>query len=448
MGSIIPHTLNGQRYATAYRSRHLGDILYDASFALAQDPSIPEKMLREPKIRQAVEDTTLAVAMSSWTVKPFSKRADDVAWAGYQEQIATCCRGLSRILRLLARYYFSGEEYAQPNWRMLVEQLEGDVAPRRIAVVESMQHIDRRRFRRRVFREPGGLRPVVDWEMATVWDQASATGDGWVRLDGREGRRRFDDFVRVASLEPEGMFGRGDGLINAVYWFYYAKQIVMREGLQGLERWAQGWVIFKQDAEAEGAVDDDSETVIEDAIEEIETHTGRRILGIDKRDEIQVEAGPQNSEMIEFWTSYLDNGIMGLLTGSVLPQGGGQDVGSNARARVEQDVNDRFVQAKQIDLAEDLTSGFLLPLHEANASARHAMGLGSARCGSFMFTQDVVEDPTRNTQNAVALLGAGVALVEEDLYDKTNFKQPKEGDKIVQFQRPDPTAFGPFGGGQ
>ena len=445
MGSIIPHTLNGQRYATAYRSRLLGDILYDAGFALAQDPAIPEKMLREPKIRQAVEDTTLSVAMSDWTVAPFSKRPDDVAWAAHQEQIARCCRGIGKALRLLARYYFSGEEWAQPVWQIIVEQLEGDTEPRRIAVIDSLAHVDRRRFRRRIFRDAAGENPVVDWEMASAWNATRGTADGWVRLDGKDGRRRVDDFVRVSSVEPEGMFGRGDGLINAVYWFYYAKQIVMREGLQGLERWAQGWVIFKQDAEAEGAVDDDSETVIGDAIEEIETHTGRRILGIDKRDEIQVEDGPQNSGMIEFWTSYLDNGIMGLLTGSVLPQGGGQDVGSNARARVEQDKNDAFIQAKQQDLAEDMTTGFLLPIHEANASARHAMGLGSARSGSFMFTQDVVEDPTRNTQNAVALLNAGVALVEEDLYDKTNFKRPKDGDKIVQFQRPDPSAFGQGG---
>ncbi|MGB0972966.1 MAG: hypothetical protein ACPGVG_18720, partial [Mycobacterium sp.] len=62
--------------------------------------------------------------------------------------------------------------------------------------------------------------------------------------------------------EPESALGRGDGVIEASYWFYYAKQIVMREGLQGLERWAQGWVIFKQDAKADAAPDDDNEALM------------------------------------------------------------------------------------------------------------------------------------------------------------------------------------------
>ncbi|MGB0972967.1 MAG: phage portal protein family protein, partial [Mycobacterium sp.] len=187
VGPVFPTTTHDRTYANAYRSRFAGTILYDASFALAKNPAIVEQMLRDPIIKQAVGDTCAAIADSTWQVQPYSQRPDDVAWAAHLQELAQCCEiGFVKTIRMLARAYFTGEEWADPRWRIVSEQLADDDQERRYAVVRSMKHVDRRRLMRRIVREEG-KEPRIAWFLSAVFHAGEWAN--YSELDGKDGRK-------------------------------------------------------------------------------------------------------------------------------------------------------------------------------------------------------------------------------------------------------------------
>ncbi len=455
MGRILHRNINSQQYVFEYASAHHGDVVYDPSYALSQEPAIYEKMLREPRIRQALEDRTRRTAQKSFTVTPATEESADKALAKFMQQLVDMMVDRTKGMRALAAHFFFGSTHALPVGEIGSEKLTDAPTRLRYWMPQAFTMVDRRRFRRHIERESNG-RQAVRWHMApaarVVGPQALRvqTAGTYVPLDGQDGRRLWTDFVHHFYSVEESTLGYGGGLVEALYWYFRAKQIAMREGLQGLERWAQGWVVFKSKTDKRGAHTTDSDTFITSAITEIETHTGRRILGMDIDDELDVEPGPRNDDVLKFWLEYLDEGILALLSGSVMPMGGATDSGSRARAEVEERTQSLVEQGDAMDMEDTLSRWFLPKVHQNNMSAWSALGLQNARCPKWKYTQDKVEDPDANTTSIVSLIGAGVPLVAEDVYDATNRRQPKEGDVLLKVDPPaDPGGFGApgFGGG-
>jgi phage gp29-like protein len=219
----------------------------------------------------------------------------------------------------------------------------------------------------------------------------------------------------------------------SLYWYHYAKQIALREGLQGLERWAQGWVIFKGDRGAPADEDNPNSTFITNAIQELETHSGRHVLGIDSADSIEVEQGPSTGwEMVKWWITYLDDSIVECLTGSSIALGGGDGKGTLARGKVEQDTNDLVTQGDQEDLAETLTSDLVLPMIDWNRPTLAAAGLDSAQPPTWEFVEDVVADPATASTVIDTAARIGMELDAEDTYKKLNLKRPQSPEDVLR----------------
>jgi hypothetical protein len=436
---------NGQLYPQAFRSNFMGTIVYDPSAALAKDRDLPAKLLQDPIVMQAYDHRTRAVAQKSWRLKPASEDPADVALAKVLEFLIRKCGHLTRSLRQLAGAFLWGATYAQMRGQVSMLKVPGSNAAMNWWHLTSLEDVDFRMFRREVRRDSAGKAMRLVWTMATTDPRH---GNMWVEGDGQEGRWDPAHFVKHKYDARHSDLGYGAGLVESIYWYHYAKSIAMREGLQGLERWAQGWVVLKAMRDAPADPDEPNTVFVTNAIQELETHLGRHVMVIDKDDEINVQDGPSTGwEQVKWWIEYLDGALTRALSGSLLPLGGGSDVGSNARGKVEQDTNDMVSQGDQEDLAETLTADVVPLMRDVNASGLGALGLGDAQLPAWEFLEDVVQNPAENAPVLQTAASLGLPLDRDDAYQKLNLKPPKDAESTLVLTPPMLPGAGGFGEG-
>lgn len=434
MSTLYRRSPNASLYPQAFRSNFFGPIVYDPSYALANDRDLPAKLMRDPIVVQAYDHRTRSVAQKTWRLKPASESDEDVALAVTLEWLIRRCPGLTRSLRHLAGAFLWGSTWAQIRCDEQDARAPNDDIERRWLVLADLVDVDRRMFRQVVRRDGPEQRMRLVWEMATTDPRH---GTRWVEGDGQEGRWDPSHFICHRYDSRHATLQYGGGLIEALYWYHYAKGVALREGLQGLVRWAQGWVVFKGDREGASDPDNPNTTFISNAIQELETHSGRKVLGIDRQDAIEVADGPSNGwEMVKWWIEYLDGAMTRCLSGALLPLGGGADVGSNARGKVEQDTQDLVGQGDQEDLGGTLTRSLVEPMRGWNAGPLAARGLDRAATPTWEFVQDVVEDPQVNAQVIQTAAGIGLPLDAENVYDKLGLNRPKDEAATLRLSPP------------
>lgn len=440
MTTLLKRSTNASLYPQTYRSNFFGPIVYDPSYALANDHDLPAKLMRDPIVVQAYDHRTRSVAQKTWRLKPASEDEDDVRLAKTLEWLIRRHRTLTRSLRTLAGAFLWGSTWAQIRCDEREVRAPGDDIARRWVVLADLVDVDRRMFRQRVERASGNGPMHLVWTMATTDPRH---GNAWVDGDGQNGRWDRAHYVHHMHESRHATLKYGGGLIEALYWYHYAKGVALKEGLQGLVRWAQGWVVFKGDRAGQSDEDNPNGTFISTAIQTLETHTGAKILGIDKEDMIEVHDGPAVGwEMLKWWIDYLDGAITRCISGALLPLGGGADVGSNARGKVEQDTQDLVSQGDQEDLAGTLSESVVNGMREWNAAPLAASGMEHAQSPTWEFTQDVVEDPEVNSRVLQTAASIGLPLDAEDAYDKLSLKRPKDEASTLRLTPPVPAGGG------
>src|SRR5690606_36066291 len=122
----------------------------------------------------------------------------------------------------------------------------GDGQSRMWWVPKLLVDMDRWRFRQVPLdpKESDG-RTKTRWE---YWDTTGVMGE-WRPLTKSQRRQ----LVVHTYFDSEATLGYGRGLLEALYHFYWAKTQVLREGLAGIERWAQGWIIAEIDGMRAGS---------------------------------------------------------------------------------------------------------------------------------------------------------------------------------------------------
>lgn len=408
--------------SSAYRS---GFRLWNPSFALAQDPEIIEKIQRDPKIQQGLRIRYTSVVGDEWAVTPFSDREDDVAAAAIVDELLN---EMDRAEFMNSRYFlasavFIGRAFCFMESVRLPGTYGEDTAPRMWWRPTRLRRIDERRFRwapRRVKDSTGRERFDVALQM---W---SVAGYEWVDVANPE------CYVQVTFDDTEGRLGYGTGLLEAAFFYYYAKATVMKEGLQGLERWMQGLPIAKVDGASVGGPGQENETIRDAWVTVIQKMVAAGAVVMDKTDEFEVVAmSGTGYEAPLRWLDYLDRSILEVLTGTNLPAGGSSDKGSLARAGVEENTSARIYEFDRGMIDACLTRDVLQKIWRMNRSNFVAAGLGSARCPRFASTVRTEPDPTKESQIVSTILAAGVPLRRDEVYEKIGYTMPGPDDDVI-----------------
>jgi hypothetical protein len=432
--NIIPRTIVAPDvyvWSLQQAFHNAGGRLYETSFALGQDAAFDEALRRDPVALQAINDRLASVAGKAWTIQPASDDEDDKDLAAIVESALRRLRDFRSGRRNLAHAIFDGRSYAvvhgerrpvklPPRGRKGTPRMANLWTPRRL------QDVGAKRIRWGLL-ENG--KPQLQY--------ASIPSGQWIPVSPDV------MLVSVCYDNREASLGYGRGLREGCYYYLYAKETALREGLQGLERWAQGMVVAKIDSKLAGFPTKEATQVAAEYLDTLKKHRGRfGGIAIDKADEIDVKwpAGTGQSMVTEF-VRMMDEALTRLITGALLPSGGGSTNGSLARAEEEGSTIERVTQLDRDIVDEALTHDLIRRLVDVNRPQLSDMGLGDADYPRFETVMSQTEDPAKNATVVQTALQAGVALRKDEVYKKLGFTQPAEDDEVFDGVPPSPDAM-------
>jgi hypothetical protein len=430
LASSIPLAVNSANFysyvnllSSVYRSRPW---LPDQDMALASDPNVWEKVQEDPIVRTGIQSRLHKVAGCPRTMQPGGKSMEDERFAEGMEQVWDEIVEREVALHNLAKAVFLGRTYGY---------IEGTRRPRALFgapvmdwwMPERIQDVQRQRFRLVPIRGPNketGIESVIG-----VAEELSSIDNGsrFVRLTPEQ----RENFIRVVYDDDESRMGMGRGILACIYFYVFAKGIVMKERLNAIELYTRGMAILKIDLDRAGGTDKTNQNISDAFLNSYMKMRGQYALAVGTGEDVDVK-WPQgaNAEAAQA-TDYLDRALLMVITGSVLPTGAGASVGSNERAQVEQESAEDLVQFDRKLLDGALTRGLVGQFIRNNRPQLAQLGLLAARPPKLVATAEQRQDPKAAVDVINIALQAGIALRKDEVYEKIGFTKPKPGEDVI-----------------
>ena len=425
-------------FARALHSAYLLEWpIIDPDFAMQSDHAVWEKLHRDGKIVQAINQRTATIASKNWIVEPRGESDQETKLASIIHELIENVQNFHAARRFLAQAVFRGRAY------LFVEGERERIQIAGLPVLDwwfpkKLRHLDKRTVR---FVPERRQDSSAKKETVVLRREVFRPSDGnWIRLDENVNKL----LIEIVYDDEQGRLGYGRGLLEALYFLWWAKQVVLKEGLQAVERWAQGFLIAQVDTEKVGAVSANTQAIRNAMRDELEAHRSRHIAVVDKADTVSlVTGGGEGWQIVKAMLDYLDNAILSTSMGAVLPFGGGLDKGSMARAEVEEDVSDELLEFDRGVVDETLTNTLIPLILENNRQICVKLGLIDIRPPQFRTSNEKRKDPEKAAIVIEIMLRAGVPLKKEEVYKLIDFSQPGQGDEIFEAVAPMPQPFAP-----
>jgi phage gp29-like protein len=408
--------------SSAYRAAYV----YDPDFALSRDADIWEKVRRDAVILSSIERRERAL-VREWRVEPprNSKKKSDKMAASVVEDAISRIHRFNEARRRLTRGSILGRAYEYIQGERVICSLAG-LPEMEWWIPTRFQHVDRRRFH---WVPDRGLDENGEPTLNTHLSMFSITRQKWVDLSPEE----RNCFVEYVYDDTEDRVGYGRGKLEAIYFYHFMKTAALEKVAQGIDRWANGIVIGKLDSLRNASTSKTNEDLKTGMKNLLKNMRSEHIAVLQDGDEIQVvETSGTGHEITMNFVRYLDESIERMLNGSILPFGHFQSVGSRARADVEYDVSEQFYQDDRDDLDEILTRDLVGQFWRLNRLNFCRLGMADAQMPKFRTEQQKREDPVMATDVATRLLQAGIPIVKSELYHKTGFSIPEEGEEVIE----------------
>lgn len=415
--------------ASAYR-RFM--FVIDPDWAIQNEIDAWIKIQRDPDIAHAIQKRRQSVAGLAWEFTPASDTEQDKRAGQIMTELFKQIRKFQQARFNLSSAIFRGDAWLFCNGSRRPFQVTGD-EPRLWWVPDSLEQLDRNRLRiRRIAHEQRD-------KLRTIWEVFSVARERWEPMQNRE------CFIRHAYDQTEETLGYGRGLMQSIYFFWRAKEIVLMQGLAGLERWGMGLIDVEIDGAREGndATGTTNEEIVDEWIDQVNKMRAEHVLVHDSRDKFTVKDWPaKGAEMVVKFYGMLQGAIDRMILTSKLPTGGGEEVGSFGRAKVEQEEKDETIQADREAESESFDAHLATLVWKRNRmiirEVLAAQALPMARRPKFKITQQKVENPVRNGQIINMALNSGMSVQRRQAYEKMQLTMPQEGDEVLE-PRPQPT---------
>lgn len=451
-------------YPTGVAAALAQTYLYSPSFALEQDPEIPEKMLRDPVIAGGLDHLQQLIVGSDYFAEPRGKTRQDRKLAEVMEQLQGETEHFSGALYNLAAASFRGITWGllRPERRVL---RLGDGKPREWTVIARVRDIDNRRFRQsrvasswapslaanvpeNVLREAersgaaafGPSGSAFRWEFHRGYDWRDNRGGWWVPLQAVAPERLWLSHV-VDNSERGLGYGYGQ-LMEDLYYYFWSKQQVLKFWLQGLERWGQGLLIQKVKALREGLPSGQQNTKMATAVTNLRAIRTENVGAIDAEDDLQLLDMPATSEAsCRQALEYFDDRITQRILFALRPTGGG-DSGSFSGNKVEESSTESGVAYRRAPLEECWTRGVWQYLIDdpLNAQNLRELGLDGLQCPRLRLRGREIYNLDAVLKLFALCREIGAPVRREDFYSMTSLTQPNEEDDVMRFA---PTAGAP-----
>lgn len=428
------------------------DQVRDPSFSLAQDIDIDELMLREPKIYQGYQERTLSVSGPNWRVQPFNNSKDkkDIQLAKLVDDAFRFIPHFAEARKRMAGAIFRGQSCELMTGKREMKRLGGTPQAENWWMFNKFKSIDKRRFTIRAYkteREDGTPKINTELWMSTLPMFAGPTPKPTTGKDDLPsslmsyGYRKVahpEWFVRIIYDDEESRLGYGRGLNDVLYFYHWIKQIILREGLQGLERWAQGIVVGTLDSEAEGVPDEQTTDQLRTAMmTALQNMRSRHVYVQDKKDDIEVvQGGAEGHQIVMGLLEYVDDCMMAVCTGAVLmsSKSAAGEAGSRSRDESGAKTQNKIILSDQMKIDEDISQYAVTMWVQQNWSLIKKYGLGDARLPQVKTIPPKEINPNEAATRYAAIWGANprIGFRKDDVYEDLGATPPDpEEDEIL-----------------
>lgn len=428
---IYVHALSAA-YRTGFR-------IYDPSPALQKDPNIYEKLMLDAVIYHACQQRRHMVAGHKFQCQPASESPADKMWAAICEKLIGKIRNFKGALFNLSNAVFVGSTYGavsgERKWLTLMDGM-----PRNWFVPLEIRDVSKFRFRqvpRRVNQGTVDERIVIDWQIHNV------------ARDVFEPLEHPECYIKHVYNDSETSLGHGSGLVDAMYYYWRAKELVLTENMGAIEFWARGLLIAKIDGLREASTGKTNQILLNNVLEQLEKHRGRHVLGMGKEDEVTVVDGPgEGWQMASGMRDYLDQTLRTLILGSNLPTGGGNEGGSYSLGKVQENSTEALIQYDREILSDTISNDLVGLLRRLNQPQLMEMGIGHAENPRFMIVQEKIQNPKERADIAALYVDRGIPIKMDELYEPAGFTVPGPEDQVFVKAQPqiDPLTGLPMAG--
>jgi hypothetical protein len=399
-------------------------LMHDQSIALSKDPNVYEKMMLDATVAHLKGIRKHMVAGSRWQMEPASSRPIDKKAAQVMEKLFELkLRRFSQARFNLAEGVFRGSSFARIKGQMSWINVFDDGIPRNFWVPTELVDVDRRRFDKVVHHRDRGMpteRLEVEWRM---FDYAKNEWAVWEHPEW---------YVKNIYNDDEATLGYGRGLIDSMYFYWRAKEILFKMGLQGAERWALGFMVAKVDNARSASTGKTNQSIVNSFISELEKQRSQHYFVMDKIDELEVLPGPgQGHEIVKHMLDYCDHQLRLLVLGSNLPTEATKG-GSYGMAEIQQGTMDTLIKFDRNLMAEALSTDLVSLTWNLNRPALFSMGLAAAEPPRFIILEEKINDPKLMAEVTEVLLRAGVTLKADETYELLGRTQPGPEDEVIE----------------
>lgn len=400
--------------------------MHEQSVTLERDIDAYEKMFLDADIAHLKQVRKHMVAGSRYQIQAASSHAVDVKAATVMTRIFDTGLGQGFVgARFnLAEGVFRGSAYARvvgtQHW---MNHLDDTKMPYRVWMPTDLIDVDRRRFDKITHHLDRGL-PTERFEIE--WRMFDEVKNDWRQWEHPEW------YVKHVYNADEASLGYGRGLVEAMYFYWRAKELLLKDGLQGAARWAQGFLVAHVDNARSASSGKTNQAIVNSFIAELKKQTSQNFFIMDKLDELEVLPGPgQGWEIIKFMLEYCDKKLRQLCLGSNLPTDANKG-GSYALGEIQQNTTDVLIMYDRKLLAESLTRDLVSLVWNVNRSVFADLGLTSAEMPHLVILDEKVNDPKMQSEITKTLLEAGLPLKAEETYELSGRTMPGDNDTVIE----------------
>ncbi len=416
--------------------------LPDQDSALAQDPNVWEKLQEDIVVKAGIQSRLHKVAgrpseLEAGGKDDGSKLAIDVV----QEGCLDAVDNLPQAKLNLSKGVFLGRTYGYINGERRPLRLGGADKP----VLDwwvpfHIEDVSRERVRKVPRQFPDPKQGIA---VGSPWIEVSDLAVGsWTRLAPDD----WANWIEYLYDDDERRLGMGRGGLAAIYLASYIRTMLLKHGLQGVEKLAQGLAVAKIDLERTGSTGKTTEAVKTAFLASLQAQRdAASAIVISKDDELEyVFPSGSGGDLVLKLLDYNDGCLTRYLTFSLLPTGGGSEVGSNARAETESEQSSEVIRYECNLLDDTLTRGLIGQFWRMNRANLARIGIGAARRPRLVQHIEVQVDPKVRAE-VLSLAHTFMPIKKSEAYQQLGLTMPTLDDiaagDVIEVAAPPPSPF-------
>lgn len=421
-------------YSYMLASRYRSPYVFDPSNALANDADIWTTLMADADVASCIQRRNQSI-VRPWRVVPSphgtSKSLGQESIDASRKFAAICHEGLSNIdrfdaaRRTLAESFILGRRYAKIYWEEQVVSLDG-TPPMRWFMPIKIKDVDRRRFHW----EPVWSQGPTPTKIRTDLKMFDTNRSMWQTLTP-DMRRTYIEYV---WQDTEDRLGYGWGALEALFYTHYFKGGTIKRLIEGIDRWANGFLIGKLDSLRAASTDLTNAELTTKMKEMLQKIRSDHVGVVEKTDELQLlEPTGKGLQIALDLVRYFNESAERLCNGSVRPAGHSVDgTGSKGAGKTEEDTSESFYQFPREDLDNVLDRDLLGAFIYYNEGTLKEIGLENAKRPRFVSAQIKKQNPVEAVEVMMTLLDHGIPILRNDVYGAAELTPPGPDDDVLE----------------